>query len=55
MNDIYKNLIDFSSNDYISLARNRRLANRIDELYMKYVNSVKDNVPILGSTGSRYY
>jgi len=52
-NDANKNLIDFSSNDYISLARNRRLASRVDELYMKYMNNVKENAPILGSTGSR--
>ena len=51
--DSDKNLIDFSSNDYISLARNRRLAKRVDELTHKYISNIKDNDPILGSTGSR--
>ena len=48
------NLIDFSSNDYISFARNRKIAKRVDDLYSNYINNINDNIPILGSTGSRY-
>ena len=48
------NLIDFSSNDYISYARNRKIAKRVDVLYNNYINNNNDNIPILGSTGSRY-
>lgn len=47
-------LIDFSSNDYISFARNRKIAKRVDNLYHNYLNNNNDDIPILGSTGSRY-
>ena len=54
LDDNNNNLIDFSSNDYISYARNRKIAKRVDILYNDYINNNKDNIPILGSTGSRY-
>jgi len=54
LDDNDNNLIDFSSNDYISYARNRKIAKRVDILYNNYINNSNDNIPILGSTGSRY-
>lgn len=45
--------VDFASNDYLGLARDRRLCQTIDTATRAYVTSQSTCVPVLGSTGSR--
>jgi len=46
-------LVDFSSNDYLGLARNRLLFHRIEKASRDYAAQIAIDQPILGSTGSR--
>ena len=46
-------LVDFSSNDYLGLARSRSLFHRIDEATREYASKNSIDQPVLGSTGSR--
>lgn len=46
-------LVDFSSNDYLGLARSRSLFNSIEQASRDYAAKVSIDQPILGSTGSR--
>lgn len=46
-------VIDFSSNDYLSIARNRGLASRIDDAVRAHTAKLDILAPVLGSTGSR--
>lgn len=46
-------LVDFSSNDYLGISRDKLLAHRIGEKYEEYMNSCTEGSPLLGSTGSR--
>jgi 7-keto-8-aminopelargonate synthetase-like enzyme len=46
-------LVDFSSNDYLGLARSRSLFHIIEQASRDYTAKVAIDQPILGSTGSR--
>ena len=46
-------LVDFSSNDYLGLARSRSLFHIIEQASRDYTAKVSIDQPILGSTGSR--
>jgi 7-keto-8-aminopelargonate synthetase-like enzyme len=46
-------LVDFSSNDYLGLARSRSLFHIIEQASRDYTANVAIDQPILGSTGSR--
>lgn len=48
-----KKLVDFSSNDYLGLARSRSLFHSIEQASRDYMEKVAIDQPILGSTGSR--
>lgn len=45
--------LDFSSNDYLGLSRDRDLAHFITESYKSYISHQPSSVPVMGSTGSR--
>ena len=46
-------LVDFSSNDYLGLARSRSLFHIIEQASRDYTAKIAIDQPILGSTGSR--
>ena len=46
-------LVDFSSNDYLGLARCPRQRERVDAAYRQLCREASDDAPVLGATGSR--
>ena len=45
--------VDFSSNDYLGLARSEKLAKRVEATHSAWIKAQPKGVPLLGSTGSR--